>query len=86
MSFLLDSDICSAHLRRPGALFHRFMQHSGRLWRRRLSRIQRVGSEPVHHALRNVPCFYFGLRSSIRASSEIRLDDSHTCSTKKRRA
>jgi len=32
MSFLLDSDICSAYLRRPGALFHRFMQHAGRLW------------------------------------------------------
>ncbi|HVC94944.1 MAG TPA: type II toxin-antitoxin system VapC family toxin [Pirellulales bacterium] len=32
MSFLLDSDICSAHLRRPRALFHRFMQHGGQLW------------------------------------------------------
>lgn len=32
MSFLLDSDICSAYLRRPGVLFHRFMQHSGLLW------------------------------------------------------
>jgi tRNA(fMet)-specific endonuclease VapC len=32
MSFLLDSDICSAHLRRRGPLFHRFMQHSGQLW------------------------------------------------------
>jgi tRNA(fMet)-specific endonuclease VapC len=32
MSYLLDSDICSAYMRRPGPLFHRFMQHSGRLW------------------------------------------------------
>jgi tRNA(fMet)-specific endonuclease VapC len=32
MSFLLDSDICSAYLRRPGSLFARFMQYSGRLW------------------------------------------------------
>jgi predicted nucleic acid-binding protein len=32
MSFLLDSDICSTFLRRPGGLFHRFMQHGGRLW------------------------------------------------------
>ena len=32
MSFLLDSDICSTYLRRPGGLFHRFMQHAGRLW------------------------------------------------------
>ncbi len=32
MSFLLDSDICSAYPRRPGSLFARFMQHSGRLW------------------------------------------------------
>ncbi len=32
MSFLLDSDICSAYLRRPGSLFGRFMQYSGRLW------------------------------------------------------
>ena len=32
MSFLLDSDICSAYLRRPGSLFARFIQHSGRLW------------------------------------------------------
>lgn len=32
MSFLIDSDTCSAYLRRPGALFARFVQHSGRLW------------------------------------------------------
>ena len=32
MSFLLDSDICSAYLRRPGSLFARFIQYSGRLW------------------------------------------------------
>ena len=32
MSYLLDSDICSAYMRRPGPLFHRFMQHTGRLW------------------------------------------------------
>ncbi len=31
MSFLLDTDICSAHLKRPAGLMHRFMQHSGRL-------------------------------------------------------
>ncbi len=31
MSFLLDSDICSAYLCRPGPLFARFMQYSGRL-------------------------------------------------------
>src|SRR5687768_17053607 len=32
MSFLLDTNICSAHMRRPGGLAHRFIQHSGRLW------------------------------------------------------
>lgn len=32
MSFLLDTNICSAHLRRPGGLAHRFMQHTGRLF------------------------------------------------------
>jgi tRNA(fMet)-specific endonuclease VapC len=32
MSFLLDTDICSAHLRRPSGLSHRFVQHSGRLF------------------------------------------------------
>ena len=31
MSFLLDTNICSAHLRRPSGLIHRFIQHSGRL-------------------------------------------------------
>jgi tRNA(fMet)-specific endonuclease VapC len=31
MSFLLDTDTCSAHLRRPSGLAHRFIQHSGRL-------------------------------------------------------
>jgi len=31
MSFLLDTDICSAHFRRPGGLAHRFFQYSGRL-------------------------------------------------------
>ena len=31
MSFLLDTDICSAHFRRPGGLAHRFLQHTGRL-------------------------------------------------------
>lgn len=31
MSYLLDTNICSAHLKRPGGLIHRFIQHSGRL-------------------------------------------------------
>ncbi len=31
MSFLLDTNILSAHLRRPSGLAHRFFQHSGRL-------------------------------------------------------
>src|SRR6516225_869085 len=31
MSFLLDMDICSAHMRRPARLAHRFIQYTGRL-------------------------------------------------------
>ena len=32
MSYLLDTNICSAHLKRPAGLIHRFVQHSGRLF------------------------------------------------------
>jgi tRNA(fMet)-specific endonuclease VapC len=32
MSFLLDTNICSAHLKRPAGLMHRFVQYSGRLY------------------------------------------------------
>lgn len=32
MSFLLDTDICSAHFRRPARLSHRFVQYTGRLF------------------------------------------------------
>lgn len=32
MSFLLDTDTCSAHLKRPSGLLHRFAQYSGRLF------------------------------------------------------
>ena len=32
MSFLLDTDTCSAHLKRATGLIHRFVQHSGRLF------------------------------------------------------
>src|SRR6266851_757447 len=32
MSFLLDTDTCSAHLKRPAGLMHRFAQHSGGLY------------------------------------------------------
>ena len=32
MSFLLDTNICVAHLRRPAGLAHRFMQYGGRLF------------------------------------------------------
>jgi tRNA(fMet)-specific endonuclease VapC len=32
MSFLLDTNILSAHFRRPAGLAHRFFQHSGRLY------------------------------------------------------
>jgi tRNA(fMet)-specific endonuclease VapC len=32
MSFLLDTDTCSFHLKRPSGLMHRFMQHSGGLF------------------------------------------------------
>ena len=31
MTYLLDTNICSAHMRRPGGLAHRFLQHSGQL-------------------------------------------------------
>jgi hypothetical protein len=32
MSFLLDTNILSARLRRPGGLVHRFFEPSGRLY------------------------------------------------------
>jgi tRNA(fMet)-specific endonuclease VapC len=32
MSYLLDTNILSAHLRRPSGLQHRFIQHSGKLY------------------------------------------------------
>lgn len=32
MSYLLDTNICSAHFRRPGGLAHRFIQFGGRLY------------------------------------------------------
>jgi tRNA(fMet)-specific endonuclease VapC len=32
MSYLLDTDTCSAHLKRPSGLIHRIIQHSGRLY------------------------------------------------------
>ena len=32
MSHLLDTNICSAHLKRPAGLTHYFVQHSGRLF------------------------------------------------------
>jgi predicted nucleic acid-binding protein len=32
VSFLLDTNILSEHLRRPSGLIHRFVQHSGRLY------------------------------------------------------
>ncbi|MGO9923691.1 MAG: type II toxin-antitoxin system VapC family toxin [Isosphaeraceae bacterium] len=32
MSFLLDTNICSAHMKRPGGLTHRLLQHAGRLY------------------------------------------------------
>jgi tRNA(fMet)-specific endonuclease VapC len=31
MSFLLDTDTCSAHLKQRGSLTHRFLQYMGRL-------------------------------------------------------
>ena len=31
MNFLLDTDTCSAHMRRPAQLAHRFVQHIGQL-------------------------------------------------------
>lgn len=31
MSFLLDTNICSAHMRRPGGLAHHLFQHTGGL-------------------------------------------------------
>ena len=32
MSFLLDTDHCSAHLKRPSGLMHRFAQYSGGIY------------------------------------------------------
>jgi tRNA(fMet)-specific endonuclease VapC len=32
VSFLLDTNICSAHFKRPSGLFHRFVRHAGGLY------------------------------------------------------
>lgn len=32
MSFLLDTNVCSEHIRRPSGFAHRFVQHLGRLF------------------------------------------------------
>ncbi len=32
MSFLLDTDMCSAHLKQKGSLTHKFLQHMGHLY------------------------------------------------------
>ena len=32
MSLVLDTNICSAHVRRPAGLAHRFIQHSGNIY------------------------------------------------------
>jgi len=32
MSYLLDTNICATHFRRPAGLTHRFIQHGGRLF------------------------------------------------------
>lgn len=31
MNYLLDTNVCSAFVKRPSSLFHKFVQHSGRL-------------------------------------------------------
>jgi predicted nucleic acid-binding protein len=31
MKFLLDTDICSAHMRRPARFAHRLIQHAGQV-------------------------------------------------------
>jgi tRNA(fMet)-specific endonuclease VapC len=31
VNFLIDTDICSAHMRRPAKLAHRFFLHAGRI-------------------------------------------------------
>jgi tRNA(fMet)-specific endonuclease VapC len=31
MNFLLDTDTCSAHMRRPAKLAHRFIQYNGQI-------------------------------------------------------
>lgn len=36
MSFLLDTNVCSAHIKNSRRLFHRFVQHSGQLFTSRI--------------------------------------------------
>jgi tRNA(fMet)-specific endonuclease VapC len=60
MSFLLDTDTCSHHLKRPAGLIHRFVQHSGRLHLATIGlgelyvwAFQRKNPAPVIHAIEN---------------------------------
>ena len=48
VSFLLDTNILSAHLRRPAGLAHRFFQHAGRLYTFSTFPVSgwRIGSRP----------------------------------------
>jgi hypothetical protein len=43
VSFLLDTNIMSEHLRRPAGLIHRFVQHSGRLYTSSISLAELYG-------------------------------------------
>jgi tRNA(fMet)-specific endonuclease VapC len=68
VSFLLDTNILSAHLRRPAGLAHRFFQHSGRLFTSALSLAElhdwvnrRRDPEPLRTAVRKLLTFEVSL-------------------------
>lgn len=68
MSFLLDTNILSEHLRRPAGLVHRFTQHSGRLYTSCVSLSElyvwvfnRPDPGPIHEAIERLLTYEVGI-------------------------
>jgi tRNA(fMet)-specific endonuclease VapC len=77
MKFLIDTDICSAHMRRPAMLAHRFIQYTGAIAVSAVTLAELYAGAYKHSQSRRLLSLISDLRQEV-----IVLDFDETCAEK----
>ena len=71
MIFLIDTDICSAHMRRPTKLAHRFVQYTGQIAISTVTLTELYAGAYKHSKTNRLAAFGFTFRFAIASGARL---------------